>query len=450
METLSAIALVGGRGVRARPLTLNSSDYLRSKAAMSLAGRSLIEWAVGILQAQGVDRFFVAANGGENRAQTKAILEHGERLGVSVRYSRTRFDSCNTGSGEATLRCLEYWDLSGPALVFPSDSVFEFDLAAMAGAHRANDAVVTLATVLRPAVEAAGKYGVVLRRPCGAVAGFLEKPDLATLRAEGALDGAGRVETNAGMYLVDCDRLRVIAREPALAALARRSLDWGGDLLPYLAARGHRIAAHSIAKFGDLGSPRDYLTTLREVLRDEYPMLSGRIDPPVGALAGARIHESSLYLKDEATGRTLAEKVADGTVRIGPGVRIGRDVEIGPGVVLAESDIGDGVDLGEGSSLRGVACGDHSIVGPGARISDVFLGTMVDIRSTLRRPVVLEEFCALGDEVRVGAGSHLRGVSVFPRLDIGSEARIPAGASLSGLKDLLHWLGGTPLNGRAA
>ncbi|MDH6574774.1 NDP-sugar synthase [Kitasatospora sp. MAP5-34] len=446
MESLSAIALVGGQGVRARPLTLNSSDYLRSKAAMCLAGRSLIEWAVEILQSQGVDRFFVAANGSENRAQTKAILEHGEQLGVSVRYSRTRFDRSNTGSGEATLRCLEYWDLGGLALVFPSDSVFDFDLASMVRAHRASDSVVTVASVLRPAAEAAGKYGVVLRGPDGGVTGFLEKPDLKTLE----LNGGSQVETNAGMYLVDCDRLRMIAREPALAMLAGRSLDWGGDLLPYLVGHGHQVSSYPIAKFGDLGSPRDYLTTLREVLRDEYPMLSGRIDPPVGPLAGARIHESSLYLKDEITGRTLAEKVADGTVRLGPNVRIGRDVEVGPGVMLAESDIGDGVDLGEGSSLRGVACGDHSIVGPGARISNAFLGAMVDIRSTLERPVVLEEFCALGDEVRVRAGTHLSGVSVFPRLDIRSEACIPAGASLSGLKDLLHWLGEQPADGRAA
>jgi UDP-3-O-[3-hydroxymyristoyl] glucosamine N-acyltransferase len=126
-------------------------------------------------------------------------------------------------------------------------------------------------------------------------------------------------------------------------------------------------------------------------------------------------------------------------VRIGPDVRIGRDVEIGPGVTLAGSDIGDGVDLGEGAVLRGVACGDHSIIGPGARISDTFLGAMVEIGSTLEDPVVLEEFCALGDGVRVHAGTVLRGVSAFPRLDIRSGAGIPPGTSLSGLKDLLRW-----------
>ncbi len=426
MDGVSGIALVGGRGVRARPLTLNSPDCLRSKAALSLAGRSLIEWAVESLHSQGVDWFFVAANGGQNRAQTKAILEHGERLGVSVRYSRTRFDDSNTGSGEATLRCLEHWDLGGLALVFPSDSVFDFDLEAMVRAHRAADAVVTVASVLRSPAEAARKYGVVQQGPDGMVTGFLEKPELHTIAHCGS-----QVETNAGMYLVDCDRLRMAGREPALAALARRSLDWGGDLLPYLAGHGHRVASFPITRFGDLGSPRDYLTTLRDVLRDAYPMLSGH----------ARIHESSLQLKDETTGRTLAEKIADGTVRIGPGVRIGRDVEIGPGVDLTDSDIGDGVDIGAGSVLRGAACGDHSIVGPAARIFDSFLGAMVDIRSTADRPVVLEDFCALGDEMRVGAGTRLSGVRAYPRLEIHSGVGIPPGTELSCLQDVLRGLG---------
>ncbi|MGF1425301.1 sugar phosphate nucleotidyltransferase [Kitasatospora sp. LaBMicrA B282] len=438
MERLSAIALVGGRGVRARPLTLlNTPDHLRSKAALSLAGRSLIEWAVELLQGQGIEDFYVVANGAENRAQTKAILEHGERLGVSVRYSRTRFDRGNTGSGQATLRCLEHWDLGGLALVFPSDSVFDFDLAAMVRAHRAADAVVTVASVLRPAAEAAGKYGVLRRGPDGLVERFLEKPDRRTVETL-----AGPVaETNAGMYLVDCERLRLAGREPELVALAGRGLDWGGDLLPHLVAHGHRVASHPIAKFGDLGSPRDYLTTLREVLRDEYPQLSSRIEPPPSALARARIHPSSLHSKDRTSGRTLAEKIADGTVRIGPDVRIGRDVEIGPGVTLIGSDVGDGVDIGEGSLLRGVACGDHGIIGPGARISDSFLGTMVEIDSTLLRPVRLAEFCALGDGVRVRAGTRLRGVNVFPRLEVGSGVQAPPGTSLAGLQDLLHWAG---------
>src|SRR5207302_5103445 len=43
------IGLAGGRGVRARPLTLKAPGYLRSKAAMSFLGRRLIQWVIQVL-----------------------------------------------------------------------------------------------------------------------------------------------------------------------------------------------------------------------------------------------------------------------------------------------------------------------------------------------------------------------------------------------------------------
>lgn len=440
MEEVSTIALAGGQGIRARPMSLNSGDYLRSKAAVSFVGRPLIEWSVIALRSLGVRDYYVLANGRENRAQTKAVLGHGDRWGVSVRYSRARFDRENTGSGQATLSGLDYWDLKGLALVIPTDSVFDFDLAELVRAHRAADATVTVATVPRPVEETAGTYGVLEQDKDGSVRRFVEKPSPAAARSLAGGDPNGLLHTNTGMYLIDCRRLRAAAADPVLAALALTRLDWGGDLLPYLVSTGHRVLAQPIARFGDLGHPGNYLDTLKEVLLDRFPLLSAEIDPPIGPVAGTRVHESSLLMRDPLSGRTLTEKISDGSVRIGAGVRIGREVEIGPGVSLQESDIGDGVDLGAGCTLRGVACGDHSVIGPGAQLTDVFLGCMVDVRSTLERPVVLSDYCALGDEVRVPPGTWLRGVHAVPMLRITESARIPTGASLSGVRDLLRCL----------
>ncbi len=410
---------------------------------MSLAGRPLIEWAVTALRGLGVRDYYVVANGRENRVQVKEVLGHGERWGVTVRYSRSRFDQDNTGSGQATLCALDYWDLEGLALVVPTDSVFDFDLSELVRAHRAAGADVSVATVRRPALEAAGTYGVLDVESDGMVRRFVEKPAPAEARALAAAGGpgsSGLLHTSTGMYLIDCQRLRMAAGDPALAALARTRLDWGNDLLPYLVANGYQVLAQPIARFGDLGHPAGYLDTLRDVLLDRYPLLSVGIDPPVGPVAGLRIHESSLEMKDPISGRTLADKISDGSVRIGPGVRIGRDVEIGPAVTLVESDIGDGVDLGEGCTLRGVSCGDHGVIGPGARLTDVFLGCMVDLRSTLEHPVVLSDYCALGDEVRVPPGTRLSGVHAFPGIRLSENARIPVGASLAGVRDLMRWL----------
>lgn len=423
-----AIALAGGRGIRALPLTLISNDYMRSKAAINLLGRPLVEWMVCFLRDQGVTEFSVLANGRENRTQIKEILGDGRRLGAEVRYSRSRFDRFNTGSGEATLRCLDHWNLSGTAVVFPTDSVFGFDLESMVRRHRESAAVVTVGTVLRAPGDAAEKYGVLLLDESGRVRRFVEKPGIA--QAE-ALAEAGALHTSAGIYLIDCARLREIAKEPDLRSLAATALDWGADLLPYLVARGHRVHASAVDRFGDLGNPRDYLATMRAMLAGGYPALSGLIDPPVNLPGGSRIDPSSLKLPGPVHGHTLESLIAEGSVRIGPNVRVGRDVELGPGVDLEDCDVGDGVDVGEGTRLRGVSCGDHAIIGSWAEITDSVLGVSATVSSDRDARTVLDGYCVLGDEALVEAGARLTGVDVFPRLTVRADGGLPPGARLT-------------------
>ena len=255
----------------------------------------------------------------------------------------------------------------------------------------------------------------------------MEKPSLAH-----ALSLAGRrgeVYTNAGMYLIDCDMLRELLAGGALAGLIEYQLDWGSDLLPWLVSAGYPVRHHPIARFGDLGSPQGYLDTMRDALAGGYPRLG-----PAGSV---RIAESSLARRDPVTGRTLAEKIRRGLVRIGPNVRIGGEVEVGPGVELRDADIADEVDLGECCVLSGVACQEGAMVGPHARLSDTYLGTMAAVESTADHPVVTGGYTALGDEVTVGAGVRLTGVTVHPGLAIPPFAQITPGADLTNTADLL-------------
>jgi NDP-sugar pyrophosphorylase family protein len=260
----------------------------------------------------------------------------------------------------------------------------------------------------------------------------VEKPPLEEVLS--LVGRRGEMFTNAGMYLVDCDLLRALVADDGLAGLIDYRLDWGSDLLPWLVARGYPVRHHPIARFGDLGSPQGYLDTMRDALGGGYPRLSRALAGPTGQV---RIEESSLARRDPVTGRTLADKIRSGLVRIGPNVRIGREVEIGPGVRLRDADIADEVDLGEGCALSGVACQDGAMVGSHARLSDTYLGTMAAVESTAEHPVVTSGYTALGDEVTVGAGVRLTGVTVHPGLCIPPFARIPAGADLTHASDLL-------------
>jgi NDP-sugar pyrophosphorylase family protein len=419
VSDIVGIALAGGLGVRARPLTLTTPGSIRSKATVPFLGKPLIDWQVRALSAQGIGEFCVVAKGRENRFQVREVLNYGESLNVRVRYSRPRHDRINAGSGESTLRNLEYWDLNGLALVFPTDSIFEFDLNAMVDAHLGSGAILTVGSVRCPAEVAARKYGVLTPDQDGWATRFMEKPSLDNIRTT---IGTPTVCVNAGLYLIDVARFREIFAMGGLISMLASRLDWGSDLLPWLIAHGAPVLNWPIERLGDLGTPRDYLRTMREVLTGDYPdltrMLPDRISDSVW------IHESSLARLDPISGNTLAENISTGAVHIGPGVRIGRDVEIGPGTKIVASDIADGVDIREGCHLDGVACMDGSMIGPYARVADTYLGTMASVESTALAPVHIDGYTAIGDEATVGPDTILSGQIVPPRGVVGARSMV--------------------------
>ncbi|GGX32571.1 hypothetical protein GCM10010297_62440 [Streptomyces malachitofuscus] len=441
-ETVGII-LAGGRGERAKPITLESADYIRSKALIPFVGRRLIEWVLESCREQGIRRFYVVTHGLENRNQIKLLLGHGERHGVRITYSRSRFDRYNVGSAGATLHNLEQWDLQGRALVLPVDSLFDFGLDALHATHDARDALVTVAAVARTQAEIAHKYGVMRTDERGLVQGFVEKPgptELGELFPRTLAEPDAALPTNAGMYLVDCGRLRLLAREPELFRQSHQRLDWGGDLLPWLVRHGHPVATHTIGRLGDLGNVPDYLDTVRLVLDGAYEQMNRLMDQPDDTTRRRWIHESSLQTKDDVTGTTLAQKLDEGSVVIGAGVRIGRDVEIGPGVRLEHADVGDGAEVREGSTLVRSAVGEYAVVGEYADIADSYIGPMAEVRSERIRPVRLERHTAVGDGAVLWPGSRLCGVTVYPRLRVPALAGVPARTELRSAEDVLRWV----------
>jgi NDP-sugar pyrophosphorylase family protein len=440
------IGLAGGRGVRARPLTLKAPGYLRSKAAMSFLGRRLIQWVIQVLAAEGIKQYYVIAHGKENRYQIKVMIGYGEGFGVDVQYSPVKFDALSRGSADSTLRMLEHWDLSGPALVFPTDSIIDFELGPMYQAHLEKQPVATVAAMTRAPVEVAGKYGVMLTDPESRIVEFVEKPTLEELRehyADVPAEDFDRLPlmTNAGFYLVDTTALRGFAAEPEIAAARRERLDFGKDLLPWLVGNGHAVYAHTVRAVGDLGNVEDYLATMVDALHGDFESVSRQLGPPFDPERGVWIAPESLSMRDERTGKSLAEKLGEGLVTIGPAVRIGRFCEIGPGVVITESNLDDDVEVREGAFISRSQVRDGAIVGPGARLRNSVVGSMTEIRSEHSSPTVIEDRVALGDEVTVYAGVRLRGdVSVYPRLKIPSGIRVPPGSEIAGAADVLRYL----------
>ena len=440
------IGLAGGQGIRARPLTLKAPGYLRSKAAMSFLGRRLIRWVIQVLVSEGIKRYYVIAHGKENRYQIKVMLGYGELLGVDVLYSPVKFDSLSTGSADSTLRLMEYWDITKPALVFPTDSIIDFDLEPMIKQHFETGAIITVAAMRRVPDEVAEKYGVMLTGPGGRITQFVEKPTLDALREHFGAKTKEEFETlplltNAGFYLVDTVKLRVLAATDEISALRERRLDFGKDLLPWLVGGGHSVHAHPVRRIGDLGNLDDYLETMVDALEGRFESVDRLLGPPFDPANNVWIAPESLSMRDSKTGLTLAEKISRGMVKIGPAVRIGRYCEIGPDVEIWDSNIDDDVEVGESAVIVGSQIRDGAMIGPGAQLQDTVVGSMSEIRSAIELPTVLLDHVALGDEVIVYEGVRLEGhVAVFPRLKVPGGIQVPRNTDIKGPADVLRHL----------
>lgn len=440
------LGLAGGQGVRARPLTLKAPGYLRSKAAMAFLGRRLIRWVMEMLSTEGIKEYYIVAHGKENRYQIKVLIGYGEHLGVDVQYAPVKFDALSTGSGDSTLRLLEYWDIDRPSLVFPTDSIIDFDLEPMARAHREQGAAVTIAAMTRAPTEVVEKYGVMLTDPACRIFEFVEKPSLSELREHFQVTDPEEFDrlpmmTNAGFYLLDPAAMRHAATDPEVAAMRTERLDFGKDLLPWLVAHGYPVFAHPVRRIGDLGNVEDYVDTMVDVLHGRFESVTRLMGPPYDPEQNVWIAPESLHLRDSRSGKTLQEKMADGQVTIGPAVRIGRYTEIQPEVVITESNLDDDVEVQEGAYLARSQIRDGAIIGPGASVRNSVVGSMSEVQSERGRSTVLEDFVALGDEVVVHPGVRLAGgISVYPRLKIPTGINVPPGTELAEAQHVLDLL----------
>jgi NDP-sugar pyrophosphorylase family protein len=341
---------------------------------------------------------------------------------------------------------IEYWDISQPALVFPTDSIIDFDLAPMFEEHRRSGAVATIAAMVREPDEVAEKYGVLVADDERRVQVFVEKPTLSELREYFHAETEEEFRrlplmTNAGFYLIDTERLRELSAHPDVAALRQERLDFGKDLLPWLVGNGHPVHVFPVRRIGDLGNVEDYLGTMVDVLRGEFASIDRLLGPPFDAERNVWIAPETLAMRDSTSGTTLSEKIAEGAVEIGPGVRIGRFCEIHPGVRIRDSNLDDDIEVHRDARIERSQIRDGAIIGPAAQISEAVVGSMSEVRSEPFNPTTIQGRVALGDEVVVYPGVHLSDeVAVYPRLKLPSGIQFPPGTEITGPADVLRHL----------
>lgn len=443
VQQVIGVGLAAGKGERFRPLTLKAKGYLRAKAAVRFLGRRVLDWLVDILRQEGVSDFIMVTKGKENRYQIKSIIGYGDLLGVHVRYSPVRFDHENTGSADAILTNLEYFDLRETIFVFPTDSVLDIDLRHMLDVHQQSGAVATIATAMQPAESIADRYGLIKCGDDGRVQGFVEKPSLETIqRLYGVENGETAslplLPTNAGFYLFDAAALRTIGRQQEIIDQRRQQFDIGHDLLPWLVKHGYPVHVAKIGRMGDLGNIPSYLETMRDALNNQFTSLNALFPHLYPGDNGVMIDHESMMMTDPITRLTLAEKIARGLVTVIPPVRVGKYVRIYPGVTLQECNIDDDCEIFDQAQIIRSSIGAGSMIGAYAYIEDTLTGIMVEVNSRHGQPVILQNYVAIGDEVIIRPGVTLcDSITIHPRLKIPSGITVPARTDVQGPEQIL-------------
>ena len=328
-----AILLVGGKGTRLRPLTVNTPKPMLPAACVPLLAHPLAR-----AREAGVTHVVLATS---YRAEVfEEYFGDGAGIGLHLEYVT---EEVPLGTGGA-IRNVADRLTSGPdepVLVFNGDILSGLDIAGLVDAHEQAGAEVTL-HLTRVADPRA--FGLVPTGPGGEVAAFLEKPE----RAEDVVTD----QINAGCY---------VFRRSAIDAIpAGRVVSVERETFPGLLAEGARLQGVVDSTYWlDLGTPAAYVRGSCDLVLGLAP--SPAVPGPTG---------DALVL-----GR--ARVAAD--AKLCGGTAVGAGAEIGPGAIVDGSVILDGATVAEGATVRGSVVGQDARVGAGAVLDGCVVGDGADV-----------------------------------------------------------------------
>ena len=227
-----ALILAAGLGTRLHPL----SAY-RAKAALPIAGTPLIARTLQHLRAAGIRR--VVVNLHHRPDSITRIVGDGSAFDMQVRYS---WETAVLGSAGGPARAIPLLE-SDRFLIVNGDMITDVDVRTLLRHHLDTNALVTLAVV-----DGRAGYNGVIADSRGIVSGFGTEP--------GAYHFIGVQAVNSSVFSgVDVDAVSETVH---------------GIYPTLIVARPEAIRIfHSRASYFDIGSPRDYLETVRAIATAE-------------------------------------------------------------------------------------------------------------------------------------------------------------------------------------
>lgn len=359
---MKAVILVGGEGMRLRPLTCNLP-----KPMVPIANRPFLEYTLEYLNRHGIEEVILAVSYLPHRIQS--YFGKGEKSGLKLTYV---VEESPLGTAGAVKNVARY--LKEPFFVLNGDIFTDIDLSEMAAFHRKNKAMATIA--LLP-VEDISSYGVVECDKKQKVLRFLEKPSRDAVTAN---------TINAGIYFLEPQVLEHIP--------AQSFFTFEQGLFPLLAQKGEGLYGFAARGYWiDIGTPEKYLSLHYDLLLGKARQLSPNQEVLWGD--GCQVHPTAQVRGPVVIGKNCV---------IGPRVQItgptvlGDKCEIQAGAVVERSVLWEGVHLGAGTIVKNCVISSRCYIGQECLVPE---------GCVLGEEAVLEAKRELPQGTRVWAGERL-------------------------------------------
>ncbi|GAA0338345.1 NDP-sugar synthase [Streptomyces olivoreticuli] len=311
-----AILLVGGKGTRLRPLTMNTP-----KPMVPAAGVPFLTHQLARARAAGVEHVVLATS---YLAEVfEPYFGDGSALGLHLEYV-TEVEPLGTGGAIRNVASRLRSAPDEPVLIFNGDILTGLDIEALVDTHRTTGADVSLHLTR---VEDPRAFGLVPTDATGRVTAFLEKPQTPE---EIVTD-----QINAGAY--------VFNRSVIDSIPADRPVSVERETFPGLLAAGAHLQGMVDSTYWlDLGTPQAFVRGSADLVLGRAP------SPAVPGRCGDRLVLDTAEVAPDA-------KLTGGTV-------IGAGAVVEPGARVDGSTVLDGAVIEAGAQVR------DSLVGAGARI----------------------------------------------------------------------------------
>ncbi len=369
---MKAVVMAGGEGTRLRPLTSN-----QPKPMVPIVGKPCMEHILELLGRHGFDDVIVTL--AFMPQSIRSYFGDGESLGLSIGYSVEESPLGTAGSVR-----LASGKLDDTVLVISGDALCDIDLAALVDFHKERGAAVTIGL---KAVENPLEFGIVVTDEDGRIERFLEKPSWGQVFSD---------TINTGIYVLEPEVLKHVPTD--------RPYDFSKELFPLLLEMGRPMYGMVCDGYWqDIGNLDDYRQA-------NFDALDGNLDVNV---PGLRLR-GNIWIGEGVEIDDLED--VEGPAFVGNYCRISPQASIGAYSVLSAS-----VTLRERARTVRSVIDASTHVGRSALVEGAIVGRNCDIRSHVR----IQEGAAIGDEVVLGAQSHiLPGVRIYPHKEVESGAHI--------------------------